>query len=337
MAGIPYGLSVEGEHGEIHSIDKLILDYYFMSFDDEKMFNVLTSILSSSSDWILNTDRSLPSYNGYFRKKPSSSYSWFSSAFWTDGLIVRIGGYSRHGLIWWRDSRVRVEFNPNKSWFYRTDISNVIQWLTDHSNDCRVLEVDYAVDLLCKTSSVYCHSLKDKVIYNDSRYYGKRHKNGRLKIYNKRKEFFDSSKVDLDRDLTRCEITCKWGEGVSFGHVVALDCQSNLYSSLSSNLRSVAQLVELLGTYGEDKDFLLQTYVPDKRNRDRLYPVVFGQFSFYVFDLAIFLRLLADYRSILGFDFSFVDLDSSSTLGTEVTIFNNRVSMFWSEPCDFGE
>lgn len=325
MTGIPYGLTVNGEKGSVHSIDKLIISYY-IDGDLESCFHSLVDILEKFSDWRLCLDREEGTPNAYLNKRPCSAYSWFSSAIWTDGLMIRLGQFLKHPVVgWWRNSRVRVEFNPNKS-FLRVDIGSVLEWLSSHSSKSGLLdECDYAVDIECPCSSIDCCSKKDRVIYNDSRYYGKRHTNGRIKIYNKSMELLQKSKIQLESLVTRCEVTCRWGEGLKFDEVSTLLSPNNHLSGLSSNLQSIVHLINLLSMYGEDKLELIRQYVPDKRNRDKVSPFLVGVPVSFVFDFSIFLRLLTDYQRLYHFSYSFVDLVSSRTFGTDVNIVNQYV------------
>lgn len=327
MEKLSYGFSVTRESdSSVHSIDKLIIFYYLHYSDLDSVFESLVSVLESHSDWRLSLDTNR---NAYKDKSPSSHYSWFRSSFWTDGLNVKIGEFSRHGLVWWLSSIVKVEFNPNKS-FMRVDIGQVLDWLRVHSYQSILRECDYAVDLPCLTSSVITSSRKDKVTYNDSRYYGKRHVNGRLKVYNKRREVLDKEKIELGFDLSRCEITCCFDSPLDFSIATVVgDCDNDV-SSLSPNLRSIVGLLSQCVSYGDDPQELLHRFVPDKRNRDKLLPFVVGQSDHFVFELRIFLDLLSMYRELYGFTYMFTDAVSSKRLGASVDIVNSITHVEWS-------
>lgn len=266
--------------------------------------------------------------NAFRNKRPSSFYSWFRSSVWTDGLNIKIGDYSRHGQVWWLTARVRTEFNPNKS-LDRSDVLAVTDWLRDHSDRIILSECDYAVDLPCLTRFISCSSRKDKVTYNDSRYYGKRHHNGRVKVYNKRREILDKCKSDIGSDLSRCEITCKFCESIDFSVCTSFSGSSSSFDSLSSNLQTIALLLSEVSSLGGDVEESLSRCVKDKRNRDKLLPFVLGSDSRAVFDRSLFMQLLHLYRGFFGFDYSFLDYADSKSFGTDCHIVNDKIMFQW--------
>lgn len=325
MENLPYGFSVTRD-SFTHSIDKLII-YFYLNFTDlDSVFDSLVSVLESSSSWRCSFEGDRTAYKDV---RPSSHYSWFRSSFWCDGLNVKIGEFSRHGLAWWLTSIVKVEFNPNKT-FLRRDVGAVLEWLRNHCYSAILRECDYAVDLPCSTSSVITHSLKDKIIYNDSRYYGHRHSNGRLKVYNKRREVLDKEKRDIGSLCTRVEYTACFSGNIDFSCALLASSPSSDLSSLSSNLQSIVKLLLICSSYGEDPQELLLRLVPDKRNRDKLIPFVLGSPDLAIFDIGVFLTLLTWYSQLYGFNFFFHDSASSKDLGASVDITNSIVHIDWS-------
>lgn len=312
MQSIPYGLHFK-LHGCVHSIDKLIL-IYFLREPFSKVFDHCLSLLESSGFHFCD-DRSSKDYNGYRNSKPSPGFYWYNSSFWSDSFRLFAGSYHR-GIdhpSWDVQNIIKVEFNPNKTLFFHPEYQPVFDYLRlvssyDHNlglPSIFVSELDYAVDVPCKTSQIVCRSLKDKVTYQDSRYYGKRHNHGRLKIYNKKSELMAKDHISLASDLTRCEITIKDKGILDFS---VLTFNSVLYSDssiLSSNLKSIVNLIDLLMEYGEDAQDLMSRFVPDKRNRDKILPFLVGDVSFQVFDLITFFHLLELYKERFGFSYLF--------------------------------
>lgn len=325
MYKLPYGLQIVREvDNSVHSIDKLILRFYIDNTQTLDVFNSLVDVLQSSSDWRLSLDSPR---NGYKDKRPSSHYSWFQSSFWCDGLNVKIGEFSKHGLKWWLSSVVQVEFNPNKS-FLRIDIGKILQWLIEHSKTILLKECDYAVDIPCKTSSILVQSTQDHVSYNDSHYYGKRHINGRIKVYNKRKEVKDKEKIDIGHEITRCEYTCTFDGKLDFGKVGYYGGKIQNTEGLSTNLRSICNLLYVLQDLGQDTKSLLMQYVPDKRNRDKLIPCLFGDRQ-QVFDVSILQKLLTMYKKLYIFEYRFEDVQTSRTVGGTAVLCNDSYSIEW--------
>lgn len=318
MQGVPYGLHVD-YRGCVHSIDKFIL-IYFVRQPFLDVFDHCVSLLESSGFKFCD-DRSSKEYNGYRDSKPSPGFHWFNSSFWSDSFRLFAGSYHRgkDHPVWDLQNIVKVEFNPNKTLLYHPEYGSIFEYLFSVSSYDKnfglptvfVSELDYAVDIPCKTSQIVSKSLKDKVTYNDSRYYGKRHKHGRLKIYNKRSELLVKDHVSLDSDLTRCEITLRDQGILDFS---PLTFNSVLYSDrsvLSSNLQSIVNLLDLLMQYGEDVQDLMSRFIPDKRNRDKILPFLIGDASFQVFDYIPFFQLLDLYSSHYGFSYLFFSPDGT--------------------------
>lgn len=300
---IPYGLSEKDKYGFTHSIDKLVIEY---ELKDKYDFECFCRKFSQKSGFVFLSDREVEGYNSYFNKRPSSFYSWFTSSFWFESCNVKYGLYVASRIlkgVWDIRRVIRLEFNPNK--VYENNLFKDLQCLLQfYCKTGVLLELDYAVDVPFKTSDVICQSRANKVIYGDSRYYGQRHKNGRIKIYNKTKEMKDKYKIAFDAQITRNEVTFRCNEAPVFDSLW-LSSGISSHIALSPNLRSVCDLLSLLGSYGEDVQELLYRYVPDKRNRDKLIPVLFGDKVTYIFSCEIFYRLLVFYAKLFNFWFVF--------------------------------
>lgn len=299
---LPYGLYTDDNNGFRHSIDKLVISYEAIS--QSFSFDAFALEFSSSSSFSFCSERGLDGYNSFFHKRPSSSYAWFSSAFWFPHCNVKFGSFEYRATekLWIECPRLRIEFNPNKI-FSDDRLTVLFLLIRKYFKGGTLLECDYAVDVPCRPNSVITQSRKDKIIYNDSRYYGKRHSPGRLKVYNKRREVLDKEKVDIEGDLTRCEVTCVVNKGLSFDGVFL--CSGCSDCKLSSNLRSIADLIVLASSYGEDREELLKRFVPDKRNRDMLIPALFGEQKI-IFNFVIFSELINKYGRIYNFLHTFI-------------------------------
>lgn len=298
---IPYGLYTDDKDNMRHSIDKLIITYEAIS--ESFSFDDFCKEFSSISSFVFCENRGEDGYNSYFHKMPSSHYSWFTSGFWFEHCNVKFGFfvYRATEKLWFCCPRIRIEFNPNKI-FTDDKLTVLFLLVRKYFKSGMIIECDYAVDVPCKTSQIISQSRKDKVIYNDSRYYGKRHTNGRLKIYNKKREVHDKLKVDIEVELTRCEVTFVVNKELQFDG--AFMCSGNSNCKLSSNLRSIADLIALACTYGEDIEELLMRFVPDKRNRDMLIPVLYGE-KHMIFNYVIFYDLIERYSKMYNCNHTF--------------------------------
>ena len=301
---LPYGAYKDDNRGFRHSIDKLIIDY---PLNSDCSFSDFLHSFSCASSFQFVSDRGEDGYNSYFDKPPCSFYSWFQSAFWFSHCNCKLGfyyhdTYNGKKAEYQFKKLMRVEFNPNKV-FQDALFVSLISVIKDFFGYGYLVEVDYSVDLPYPCNEVITQSRKTKIIYNDSRYYGKRHTNGRLKVYNKKREVHDKEKIDLSGDLTRCEVTYRCDSDISILSCFLASGHSDC-SCLSSNLRSISDLLLLCSSYGEDIEELLCRFVPDKRNRDKLEPVVLGE-RVVIFDFVRFFELLVFYADLYHFAFHF--------------------------------
>ena len=298
---IPYGLYKDDYRQFRHSIDKLIV---YFPFREVGQYHKFCDSFSSLSGFVFQSNKDEAGYNSYFDKPACNYYGWYSSAFWFPHCNVKFGAYYRTTLkTWAKREIIKVEFNPNKIYECQ-DLDLLIKLIKEYCYKGILLECDYAVDVPFKTFHIISKSFKDKIIYNDSRYYGKRHNNGRLKIYNKARELYDKEKISIDSEISRCEVTCLFDKEYQMRDIQYCTCETS-DSKLSKNLRSIADLIILASSYGEDREELLKRYVPDKRNRDMLQPVLFGTYE-YIFDPIIFAFLIGDYSELYYFDYRFV-------------------------------
>jgi len=314
---IPYGLYKDDNKGFRHSIDKLIIDYELIWID----FATFCNRFTSASGFRLESDRNKVGYNSWFDKSPSSTYGWFRSSFWFPHCNVKYGLYYRprnmsreavsddgesnynRSVIWNEKKIIRVEFNPNK--IYKDPLLKCllecIRW------NCKIgllIESDYAVDVPLTTNDIFCNSRSTKVVYDDSRYYGKRHIAGRIKIYNKSKEIKDKEKVKINHTISRCESTFRVNELARFDSITTYSNPSGI-DNLSNNLHTIAQLVMYASSFGESANDLIHRYIPDKRNRDKIINSIFGNDGEYVLCMEIFIDLLMQYANMYGFWYVF--------------------------------
>lgn len=301
---LPYGAFKDDNRGFRHSIDKCVVDY---RLKPGFTFSSFLDFFRHSASFQFVSDRGEDGYNSYFDKPPCSAYSWFQSAFWFPHCHVRLGffyhdDYKNNRQEFKLKDLIRLEFNPNKIFQDATFVC-LMQAIKRYCKTGVLLEVDYAVDVPVSPDRIITQSRKNRIIYNDSRYYGKRHTHGRLKVYNKKKEVKDKERIELEGNLTRCEITFLLSHEIDYFSCF-LSYSPCCSVKLSQNLRSIADLINLCSSYGEDREELLRRFVPDKRNRDMLLPVLFGE-KVVVFDLVRFYELLVFYSDFYNFGFTF--------------------------------
>lgn len=250
-------------------------------------------------------DRSLPDSNGFYASGPTASRGWFRFSFWVDHIFVKVGSYLRKGspVSWDIRNLLRIEFNPNRVGEspVLSCIFSVLFPLVDHGY---LKECDYTVDVEAPLNQIVCFSKKQRITVGHNRYYGKRHTDGRIKIYDKAKELREVQKADFDGILSRAEVTCTWNGACAFDECVLLSGGQSAVQ-LSTNLRTIFSLIVILQLHGEDAEDLLLRYVPDKRNRDKLIPYLIGDTRFPVFSVENFAALITDYAVMYHFGYMF--------------------------------
>lgn len=131
---------------------------------------------------------------------------------------VRIG-YKHNSCKENQTYTMRIEFNPNSQneehYKYFWDL------FKKHFKNYKKLikQLDLAFDLACEPIEIISTSLtgRQRTILKDTTYFGSRGNNGRLKIYNKKKEIEDRLKIKLEEDLklTRIEYTWRFDKAVT--------------------------------------------------------------------------------------------------------------------------
>lgn len=303
---LAYGYTIQDRVGT-HSIDKLIVDYKLSCSHDDAFRSCFLAVERVDPSWSYQPDKTQDGYNGFLDSRPCSRFSWFTSGFWFDHVNLKSGFFQRKVLTktWELVNKIRLEFNPNKCFddirfkALMTALLPLVDW-------GQVVECDYTVDIDTPLQRILCLSKKDRITVGLNRYYGKRHSNGRIKIYNKAKELREVQKLPFEGELSRCELTCREGECVSFDDVKLL-AYNSIYkiADLSANLRTIYALITLLQLHGEDGEELLRNFVPDKRNRDKLIPFVLGDVCIDVFSKSVFTDLLTMYADEFRFNWCF--------------------------------
>lgn len=118
---------------------------------------------------------------------------------------------------------MKIEFNPSKSTEMTTNVHQLLNGIIG-DNTVRLIEFDIAIDVPYKLNDVFSFNARRQYSnVNGTRYYGKMHKDGYLKIYDKAKERKEVANVDIGKDLTRIEFTVKPNDGGGISHLNLLD------------------------------------------------------------------------------------------------------------------
>lgn len=105
---------------------------------------------------------------------------------------------------------MKIEFNPNKSTEGTQEVFKLLSGILK-GKAVRLIECDIAIDIPYKIQDVYTVNVSGRkcVMYDTTRYFGKRHTDGYLKVYDKAKERREVANMDIGCDLTRIEFTCR--------------------------------------------------------------------------------------------------------------------------------
>lgn len=113
---------------------------------------------------------------------------------------------------------MRIEFNPSKQIekHYKAFWSLFKTNFKEHRK--LIKQLDIAFDLNATPTQIISASLtgRQRSMIKDTVYFGSRGNNGRLKIYNKKKEIEEHQKIKMPEDveLTRIEYTWKFDKGI---------------------------------------------------------------------------------------------------------------------------
>lgn len=144
--------------------------------------------------------------------KGQSRYSWFQYVFKFGKLSISIGLFSDFDKVdrsWTVLPMAEIRFNPNTCYgdYYKTFIDYFMQ-----KTDSRwIRKFDFACDIQIPMSDLLvCSNRQLSTVKNcETLYYGDKHNDKALKIYDKTKEREDNADEKIDGDLTRIELSCK--------------------------------------------------------------------------------------------------------------------------------
>lgn len=191
-----YFVAGHGEHGEVYSLDKLVVVFHLHSLSREKnggqrlLDELAGRLLLQYDHW---TSGRIGTYHDQFSVKCPGGDSFFLGVGLNTGRLP--------------DNSARVEFNPNKvgSTWELAVVYNACWRLS--GGRVTIKQYDLAIDYPVPREDVTL--LKDARLYEERRrsasdrtqYVGQRNAPGRCKLYNKQLE------QGLDKPLTRLELT----------------------------------------------------------------------------------------------------------------------------------
>lgn len=126
---------------------------------------------------------------------------------------------------------VRVEFNPSKVLgTYKENIIHAIQYYFGH-HQCNISMMDIALDVEHSkdTIIIYTKNGREENRYMGTRYYGQRGKDGRLKIYDKKKEREKAGEKIDQKHLTRIEYTFKPDKPIKLDNMIFIVVEPEQY------------------------------------------------------------------------------------------------------------
>ena len=243
ILGVSYFHSVTDSDGFVHSIDMVVIDYYLKCdyhIASGKLLSLFGIDCKSSLDNL-----------------PNFKYQYFVDMIWCDGFVFHLGkyvDYDKTDKSWQKLDMLRLEVNPNKHAASRFHDA-VLEFLSEWCTDGFLVRFDYAVDLPVPIEDVLViNSRKEKGLYKGTRYFGRRHSHGYLKIYDKAKEIHE------DIHLTRVEYTFDSRKEFAFDHIVVRGSPSDRTESpekLSASLRLyLDMLIEIKALGGQIEPYI---------------------------------------------------------------------------------
>lgn len=183
-------------HGYIHSIDMVVIDYYLKG-SYKKISEMLCKLFED--DGVKSSLGNVPNFK----------YQYYVDMIWCNGIVFHLGKYTDYDKTdksWSTLDVLRLEVNPNKH-LGTPLMDKTLEFIKEWCTDGCLIRYDYAIDIPVEISDVLViGSRKEKGLYKGTRYFGRRHTHGYLKIYDKAKEQKDSGCI------TRVEYTYKASE-----------------------------------------------------------------------------------------------------------------------------
>lgn len=230
-----YANEIIDSYGYAHSIDMVTIDY-LLKCSYKSAEKMLLELFGDSAG------RSLDNV-------PNFKYEYYVDMIWMDGIRFHLGKYSDYDKDtkkWHTLDMLRLKVNPNKH--VGTDLlGKVVKWLNEYACDGVLVRYDYAIDIECADSDIFVvGSRKDPGLYRGTRYFGRRHKHGYLKIYDK------SLEQKLQHNLMRIEYTFVHNMPIVFDNIVVKRSTEPLEGaqSLSSNNRLVVDMLTEIKALG---------------------------------------------------------------------------------------
>lgn len=302
---VPYFESITDDLGIVYSFDNLIAEWP-CALQADQAFPILRDLFQACLpkwDPATGSRQGLPA---------ASKYDYYSALLSGGGVAVYLGKWRhRDDGGWYEYPLLRVKVNPNK-WWQSGLMQGVLAFIGTYcpAGSGQICKVDLAADLPCPPSSVLVSSQKTGHSFSGTRYYGRRHHAGYLKVYDKAVE------ADLSDPLTRCEWTICTNQPVSFDQVVWLRSGPSAdLSGLSVTNRAFAQMAALLraaaAVPSEEYDRIFQSL--DRRKRAFLQPYFYGDGVSFLSGLAAALRDLSlRWCDLIGCSFSIAPSSSFS-------------------------
>lgn len=239
--------AVKDSFGYLHSIDMVTLDYLLVG-----SYKTVTDHLII----LLEGHGMVKEKNTKLDNLPGFRYEYYTNYVWFEGFTFFLGKWSNYDKMdksWYNLDMMRLKVNPNKH--MGTELMNdVLAFLGEWCRDGVLIRYDYAIDVPVPLSDVLViNSRKQKGLYKGTRYFGRRHSHGYLKIYDK------AAEQKLDGDLTRIEYTMVPDQIPSWDNIVIrAPVKDAPDEKLSKTLRLYLDMLVELRELGADIDQYIQ-------------------------------------------------------------------------------
>lgn len=267
-----YWKSEKDEYGVTCSIDNLVFSYDLRITPSQAFDFWKTWFLTNVDGWNAEKSSKL--------NRTTSEWDPYNYAIWGAGIFVKIGNGDKRLRL---PDRIRFEINPNKH-FDKPVWTFLTEFVYAFCKDGYLERYDLACDFETIIENIVVRSRKAESVVKGTRYYGRRSRNGFLKIYDKKVE------SDLKDDLTRVEYTLVPDGDFPTDEIFVADFKLNPDERLGSNARDVYRLLMVIQSLGGD--FVAEYNRLGRKMRANLKPFIFGGTLTWTFPVNACERLL---------------------------------------------
>lgn len=282
---------ITDKNGYVHSIDRVVFQYYLKQSNFDNVINDLKAIRTkhNASGW----ER--------LHNKPCAKYSWFQHSVNINGIFLSIGQYQEY--IKEKSDFIilpllRLEVNPNKHANSDAAFYDILKWIRSNCSSGELKKYDYAIDVSVPIRNIFIKkSRKEPGLYKGTIYRGQRNRHGQLRIYNKA----ESEKL-TETTLTRIEHVQDPREKNSFEdiYIFQYDPEISISEDLDSSNLAILGMCQQLAANGLDYEPYLKQL--NYRRRKKIQTALVQNMKKIEYDPQILDKLLSKIHDLFDAD-----------------------------------